>query len=170
MSPIAHGLLPLFFGHRWIPQAHRVPSLRLSGLIALSGVLPDILSPHFELEARHEALSHSLTALAAFTVLVFALCLRRASVAKFKVGALCVLAYGGHIYCDLITGGVGLYLPFDGRVVGGIYLPYWAWTATDFFLMGYIYFIHRWRPLRSRLKNTPAALSAQLTPPPPALP
>lgn len=153
MSPIAHALLPLLFGHRWIPQTDRVPSFRISGIIALSGVLPDLLSPHFELEARHAAFSHSMTAWAIFAVLVFGICLHRAALVKWKIGVICILAYGAHIYCDLITGGVGLYLPFNEKVVGNTYLPYWAWTVTDWLLMGYLYVIYRWLPLRRRLKT-----------------
>lgn len=155
MSPVTHALLPLFFGHRWIPQNNRIPSFKISGLIALSGLLPDILSPHLSLEARYASLPHSLTGLACFAALVAVICVTKIGAAHKKIGALCIAAYAAHIFCDLIAGGVPLFRPFSRIIVGQNYIPYWTWDAADLVLIVYVYLTYRWLPLRRRLKTIP---------------
>lgn len=151
MSPITHALLPLFIGHRWLPRAGEIPSWRQCAIVGMAGVLPDALSPHLSLAARHASHSHSLPAFFAFMggALVISRFVRRPESAR--VAMLACFAYGAHIACDAITGGVGLFLPFSNAVVGDNYLPYWSWDALDLALLFYVYMVFRWLPLRRRL-------------------
>lgn len=151
MTPISHALLPVVLGARWIPKTGGIPSLRLSGLVAFGGTLPDLLSPHLELEARYYSLSHSLWAWIAFAFVAAgaSFCFRR--IPK-PIWALCIAAYGLHLACDAITGGVALFNPFSRTIHGGGLLPLWTWGASDALLLFYCYFTYRWLPLRRRLK------------------
>ena len=169
MSPVTHALLPLWFGHRWIPKREKdgIPSFKISGILALSGLLPDLLSPHISLDARHASPPHSLTGLACFATLVAVVCATRIGSAHKKIGALCVAAYAAHIACDLIAGGVPLFRPFSRVIVGQNYIPYWMWDAADLVLIVYVYLTYRWLPLRRRLRkvNPLSRLTAPASPP-----
>ncbi|HEY8933421.1 MAG TPA: metal-dependent hydrolase [Rariglobus sp.] len=150
MTPVSHALLPVFLGQRWIPKKERVPAPGFVALVALSGALPDILSPHLSLDARYEASSHSLWALLGFILVVVMLAWRLPRIFTPTISILCVTAYAGHIACDAITGGVAFFFPFGG-VQGGNYLPYWLWITSDGLLLIYLYLVYRWRPLRRKI-------------------
>ena len=159
MTPVSHALLPVFLGRRWISRPGAAPTPRLALLVAACGVLPDLLNPHLSLTARHAALSHSLSAWLIFTVLIGALAWRLSRVFTWRISLLCVLAYGGHLLCDGITGGVSLFLPFSTTLHGGNYLPYWMWTACDGALVLYLYLVYRWLPLRRKIRAHASAAS-----------
>jgi membrane-bound metal-dependent hydrolase YbcI (DUF457 family) len=154
MTPVSHALLPVFLGQRWIPENRGAPSIRLVSLIALCGALPDILSPHLYLDDRHTAYSHSILAFLVFASIV----ILAAKINKLKLSTriyyLCILAYGGHIFCDAITGGVALYYPFSLDVTGKNYLPYWLWITIDGALVLYLYLVYRWIPLRRKMHRS----------------
>ena len=153
MTPISHALIPVCLGSRWIPKGKDAPTWRVFLLVALSGVLPDLLNPHLYLDSRHGAWSHSLAAWAVFCLVAGAVCAIRRGRGYAPVAALCGFAYGAHIACDAITGGVGLFLPFSDRVWGWHMLPFWAWTASDVGFTLCAYFIYRWVPLRRGLRK-----------------
>lgn len=153
MTPVSHALLPVFFGRRWIPRNDGVPSLRITAVVALCGALPDVLSPHLSLDARHAAASHTLWAWTLFSGLIFVLHKTMPPAFPRPVAVLCSLAYMGHILCDLITGGVALLYPFSTSVQGKNHLPYWLWIACDGSLILYVYLAYRWLPLRKRIRE-----------------
>lgn len=70
------------------------------------------------------------------------------------IAVLCIGAYGTHIFCDLITGGVPLFSPLVLGVYGGPYLPFWSWIVLDGALLVYVYLVYRWLPLRRRIIPT----------------
>lgn len=152
MTPISHALIPVCLGSRWIPEKPGAPTWRIFLAVAASGMMPDLINPHLRLEARHEVWSHSLAAWGGFALVVWAVFLIRFRGRGFGgVAALCVLAYGAHLGCDAITGGIGLMQPFRPTVVGRHMLPFWAWTVSDVgFTLG-AYFLYRWVPLRRRV-------------------
>jgi membrane-bound metal-dependent hydrolase YbcI (DUF457 family) len=152
MTPVSHALLPVFLGQRWIPHKDKVPSLRVVMLVAVCGVLPDILSPHLSLDDRHVALSHTLWAFLTFSVLVGLLNRRWPTAFTPSISLLCIAAYGGHLACDAITGGIALFYPLIRTVQGKNYLPYWLWITCDGLLILYVYFVYRWLPLRRNFK------------------
>jgi Ca2+/Na+ antiporter len=150
MTPVSHALLPVFFGQKLISVRDGIPAFREVSIVAFCGALPDILSPHLSLESRYTALSHSVYALGIFIALIgiasiFSPLLRRLSI-------LCILAYAGHIACDMISGGVALFYPQRIHVYGDAYIPHWLWITSDGLLLLYIYLVYRWLPLRRRLK------------------
>lgn len=154
MTPVTHALLPLMLGRRWLPdRVDGAPSRIASGCVAFSGVLPDALSPHVGLAARHAALSHSLAAWAIFTVLLaLAAALSPWLRRRRAVLCLCSGAYLAHLFCDLISGGVPLLAPFDPAIRGEAWVPFPSWFVFDGVLLFYVYVVHRWLPLRRRLR------------------
>ena len=153
MTPVSHALLPVFFGRKLISHVNGVPIFREVAIVALCGALPDILSPHLSLEDRYTAYSHTVYAAAIFTALIgilsiFSPLLRRLSI-------LCILAYSGHIACDMISGGVALFYPYRIQVYGDAYMPYWLWITSDGLLILYLYLVYRWLPLRKKIRKRP---------------
>lgn len=159
MTPVSHALLPVFFGRRWIPHRDQIPSARVVGLVAFCGALPDLLSPHLSLEARHTAFSHTVWAFVVCSVLVAVLAWSLPKVFSLPISFLCIAAYGGHILCDAITGGVSLFYPLSTEVQGKNYLPYWLWITSDGLLVLYLYLVYRWLPLRRKLRKRQALTS-----------
>ncbi len=153
MTPVSHALLPVFFGRRWIPKTGKTPSPRFVSLVALCGALPDILSPHLYLDSRYTALSHTLWAFLLFVPFIGALAWLFPRIFILPISLLCIAAYGGHIACDAITGGVSLFYPYSHTVQGKNYLPYWLWITSDGLLVLYIYLVYRWLPLRRRFRE-----------------
>lgn len=164
MTPVSHALLPVLLGRRWIPKKHSVPCPRVSAAVALCGALPDILSPHLSLDARYTALSHTVWAWLIFGALILILHGIVPKIAAPSLAALCICAYGGHIFCDLITGGVSLLYPLNSTVQGENYLPYWLWITCDGILILYLYVVYRWLPLRKRIRERSNAASATMSP------
>lgn len=160
MTPVSHALLPVFLGQRWIPHHNRVPAIKAVLIVAFCGVLPDLLSPHLSLDARHTALSHTVWAFLAFSLVVGLLAWRWPTVFSRPMTVLCVVAYGGHLLCDAITGRVALFHPFWPAIQGKNVLPYWLWIACDGSLLLYLYLVYRWLPLRRKIKarNHPSPL------------
>jgi hypothetical protein len=70
-----------------------------------------------------------------------------------RVLVLCGAAYLAHIFCDLITGGVPLLAPIDPRIRGDAWLPFRSWFVFDGVLLAHAYLVHRWFPLRRRLRR-----------------
>jgi len=123
MTPVTHALLPLLLGPRFLPRrADGAPSWAASGAVAFAGVLPDLLSPHLGLEARHAAFSHSLVAWALFVLLLAAVSLHPRLRAHRVLLAICAGAYLAHLLCDLVTGGVPLLAPFEPAIWGEAWL------------------------------------------------
>lgn len=152
MTPVTHALLPLFLGRRWLPKrSDGAPSRGASGAVALAGVLPDVINPHLDLEARDDAFSHSLFAWMLFAG-ILALAARHPRLAPHRrILALCGAAYAIHIACDLITGGVPLFSPVESLVWGDAWLPFRSWFVFDGALLAYAYLVYRWLPLRRRI-------------------
>jgi len=112
-----------------------------------------MLSPHLSLDARYTALSHTAWAWILFSALIIILRGIMPKIAPPSLAVLCICAYGGHILCDLITGGVSLFYPLNSAVQGGNYLPYWLWITCDGILILYLYLVYRWLPLRKQIRE-----------------
>lgn len=153
MTPVSHALLPVFFGQRWITHVDRVPAWREVATIAFCGVLPDVVSPHLGLDSRHASLSHTLWAFGAFALLLLGLTRMSKSRLSPRVAAMGAVAYGAHLACDAISGGIPWLLPVDSEILGDNYLPHWLWIVSDGALLFYVYLVYRWLPLRRRLRR-----------------
>lgn len=111
-----------------------------------------MLSPHLSLDARHSALSHTVWAFLVFSLVIGVLKWRRPKLFTPAIAALCIAAYGFHLFCDAITGGIALFYPLTKDVQGKALLPFWLWIASDGLLLIYFYLVYRWLPLRRKLK------------------
>lgn len=161
MSPITHAILPLLIARSRISKRpDGAPSWRVSALVALSGVLPDLLSPHLGLEERHAAFSHSLPAWSLFSFALVAAGLHPALRRHRGVAAICAGAYLLHLGCDFITGGVPLFSPFIPGAQGDAWLPFWSWFVLDGLMLAYAYGIYRWLPLRRKIIRASASAFA----------
>jgi hypothetical protein len=152
MSPITHALLPVLVMRKAIPSLAGRPSLRVAALVALAGVLPDVLSPHLTLDERHLAFSHSGAGVLSFLVLVALISRLRPAFFGAGPAGMVAVAYGLHIVCDMISGGVALAHPASNEIYGGAWIPLWAWFVSDALLLGYAYVEFRWLPLRRRIR------------------
>ena len=162
MTPVSHALLPVFFGRKIISHTNGIPAVREVIIIALCGALPDILSPHLSLEARYTALSHTVYAAAIFSALILSVSIFSPLICRLS--GLCILAYTGHIACDMISGGVELFYPSSFHIYGDSYMPHWLWITSDGLLILYLYLVYRWLPLRKKMKKMPSqALQTTIT-------
>ncbi len=131
MTPITHALLPAVLSSpllpRWRPRDYYVAA----GIVALSGLLPDILTPHISLAARFASWSHSIFAFAGFMVLVLVLALSAPEGLPWRLALLASFAYLSHLFLDGIAGGVpGLY-PLSHAVFGMRLIRFHSWLYFD---------------------------------------
>lgn len=98
-------------------------------LVGISGLLPDIMTPHISLQSRYTSWSHTLWFFLGFLVLCLA-------VAKWlpsdhrAAAHCCWFAVLLHLLCDMISGGIDLVQPF-GSPVGDYYFPVRYWLHLD---------------------------------------
>lgn len=152
MSPITHAILPVLVMRKWFPQVSGRPVVRAAVTVALAGVLPDLLSPHLTLEARHLSLSHSAAGFLLFLVAVAGIGRMRPEILDTRLAAMCAAAYGLHLIVDMFSGGVALAHPASYEIYGGTILSMWVWVLSDAVLLSYVYVEFRWLPLRRRIR------------------
>jgi len=103
-------------------------------LLALAGVLPDFLWPHFSMHQRLTSWTHTIWFLAVLFPAVFFFSKWRFGKDALKFTVIFWMAAVLHIFMDGISGGVPLYYPF-GNVVGKRYISHGAWLKWDIVLM-----------------------------------
>jgi membrane-bound metal-dependent hydrolase YbcI (DUF457 family) len=155
MTLVTHALLPLAVGRPWLRRRDGSPLLKEIGLVALCGILPDVLSPHIYLEARYASLSHTLWAWFVFTALV--LLVGRVWKARIcpRIQILCIAAYAMHLACDMISGGIPLFYPLSRTIHGGHFISYIVWYVSDVLLFLHAWLVWRVLP-RLRKRTAPA--------------
>jgi membrane-bound metal-dependent hydrolase YbcI (DUF457 family) len=98
-------------------------------LIGLSGGLSDILSPHTDFNARYNSLTHSIWFLLAALLIAFALAWK---FQRFRTLIYsCLFAIFFHLFCDMISGGLGLFVPLSSRIFGSNYILTRYWVPFD---------------------------------------
>jgi hypothetical protein len=129
--------------------------LREISVVGLFGALPDLLNPHLSLEARLSSWSHGLPFVGILTGLLLLGCIPKASPLTIIRAAYLLFAYGLHLFCDAISGGIAWLYPFSGKVIGAAYIkPGLLWFAADFFLVIAAYVLLRLLPdLAPRWQN-----------------
>jgi len=149
MNTITHALIPvicvrLIARHpKWLGRWRLVQ-------VGLAGALPDLLNPHFSLEARMTSWSHGLPFwFAVSTILVVGSIIGRGRLSL--QGAICMsMAYLLHIACDAISGGIDFLYPFGSWIWGYYWVdPLW-WIPLDIILILLAYLLFRILPV---LKN-----------------
>lgn len=119
MNTVTHALAPVVICHLAFGRGKWVGKYGLIA-IGLAGALPDILSPHFSLEARMASWSHGLPAWLGFSVIIFTLAALRRNLVSYPLAAALSAAYLFHLICDAISGGINnLYLAGDVRFIEG---------------------------------------------------
>jgi hypothetical protein len=112
-------------------------------LIGICGGLPDILSPHLNLEARYNSFSHSLGFVLVITILSVILSRK---IPKHKILIyFCYFATVLHLIGDMMANGINLFGPFGRMVVGSSLIPSQYWISLDatgilFLFVSFIYY------------------------------
>lgn len=146
MTPITHALLPAVLSSPFLPRSTRRQYYVGAACIAVAGLLPDILTPHFSLAARYASWSHSVVPGVGFAILLFWVSLAMRTAFPFRLALLASFAYLSHLFLDGISGGVpGLY-PFSPEIFGRrlIHFHYWLYFDAAFLLLSLVVF--RWLP------------------------
>jgi len=103
-------------------------------LLALGGVLPDFLWPHFNMHQRLTSWTHTFWFLVIFFPVVYVLSkwLIKKNVLKFTI--IFWMAALLHIFADAISGGVSFFYPF-GKVMGSYVISHHSWITYDIILI-----------------------------------
>jgi hypothetical protein len=153
MTLVTHALLPLAVGRPWLRRRDGSPLFKDVVIVAFCGILPDLLSPHIYLEARYESLSHTLWAWLAFTAMVLVVGRVWGRHVSPRVRILCIAAYGLHLACDMISGGIALFYPQSPTVHGGHFISYLMWYVSDVLLFLYAWLDWRVLPRLRKCKS-----------------
>ncbi len=138
----------------------RVAYRHLAGqwlLIAVFGVLPDVLFPHISLSERYSAFSHVwpfTTAVVAGAIVISAI----GSIVKRRYQTLplwCGFAYVLHVGMDIISGGLDFLK--TGNVIGDYYITPELWPLADLLLIALFILLNR--RIRARFGLNPSVLA-----------
>ncbi len=149
MNTITHALLPVLgvYLYRKL-KSHEALSLKTYMMIALAGATPDLLNPHFTLEARLSSWSHSVFGLLGFSLVVLILSKWKSTKLDFNCGWILISAYVLHLFCDAIAGGIAFFYPANSLVIGDYYVSAVWWIPMDVAFFLWVYFIWRYPRLR----------------------
>lgn len=111
--------------------------------VGLAGALPDILNPHFSLSARYSSWSHSLPALLTLSLVLFIVYKFGRVGMDMRLFAWMTGAYGFHLICDIISGGIAWLNPFSKMIVGVRLVPFIFWIPLDMVCVLAVYFLYR---------------------------
>jgi membrane-bound metal-dependent hydrolase YbcI (DUF457 family) len=160
MDTVTHALLPVIIcATAWRDKRPEWFAGRKQWFyLALAGALPDLLTPHLSIDARWSSWSHGLPFWLALSVVLLMVCSRW----QLAVGA--SLAYGLHLFCDGISGGVNLLYPFRTWIWGDYWVPPLYWIPLDIVCVLTCYWFFRLRPLwihRNNLRKKMTAVHAE---------
>ncbi len=124
---------------------------------AIVGALPDLLNPHISLESRLSSWSHGLPFFALFTALLYLGMIPKRSPITWRWATFWSFAYGAHLFCDAISGGIAWKYPFGNEVWGDQWIPPGIlWFASDFFFLIGNYILLRIVPMiQSNVRSAP---------------
>jgi hypothetical protein len=128
MFVFTHALLPVVLGAPLLPRTSRRGFQIATAVVALSGAMPDLLTPHLSLAARYASWSHSVFAWAAFSTLLL---LAGRRWLPLRVCGLAALAYGLHLAGDAVAGGIAWAYPISHDVIARRWIPYRFWLPLD---------------------------------------
>ncbi len=114
--------------------------------IGLGGILPDVLSLHVSLAARHASPVHSLWFPVGIAGILLVAMVAPAWRARWRTACLFLFGVAAHLFEDLISGGIPLWGPGHG-IVGAYYVaPVW-WVPLDaamLLIAWFVFFRIRW--------------------------
>ena len=148
MTTVTHALAPII-----LVKLFRLKNDTLSKYdylwIAISGGLADVINPHIYLKDRLTSWSHGLPFWVVFSLLllILSVCLKKTF--RFQVAIFCSFAYLLHLFCDGISGGINLFYPVQNYFWGMTLVPFKYWIPLDVLNLVLVYYLFRWRRLRS---------------------
>lgn len=109
-------------------------------LVGFYGLLPDILTPHLSLEARHASWSHSLLFLFLLGVVTAAIASRLHGKQRWRIAAVCWVSTALHLAADAISGGISWFHPWSKAVLGSYLIrpEHWMWFDAGFVLLTWL--------------------------------
>lgn len=103
--------------------------------IALAGVLPDFLWPHFSMHQRLNSWTHTLWFLLLLLPIVILISRRTLKNDYVKFSLIFWMAAFLHLFMDTLSGGIKFFLPF-GDIIGGYYIPHPTWKIWEIVFIG----------------------------------
>ena len=132
MSPITHTLLPALLASPFLVRSRARDYYGSAAVVALVGLLPDLVNPHISLAARFASWSHNLFAFAGFlAILLVMLLLKSPKALSIRLVLLMSLAYASHLFLDGISGGVACLYPTSRHVFGVRLIRWENWLLVD---------------------------------------
>ena len=137
MNTVTHALIPAIAAGIFA-RAYREPEKRSSPFsprdilaIGLFGAAPDLINPHLYLAERYTSWSHSIFSWLGLTVILCLLHIKWSQWLTWHKIAWFSGAYGIHLICDAISGGLAWLYPWKTSVIGEYYVaPIW-WIPLD---------------------------------------
>jgi hypothetical protein len=102
--------------------------LKIYSIIGLSGILPDILDPHIDLDARMKSWSHTVWFLVGFSIIL--VISSKAVNIKLKYIIWVLFGVFAHDIFDAISGGISPLYPYQ-FVIGDYYIKSDYWITID---------------------------------------
>lgn len=133
MNIVTHALVPALLATPFLPKTSRAEFFRGAGIVALGGLLPDLVHPHLSLAARYASWSHSVFALGGFAAVLLIARLVWPRHVRGAVLLFAWLGFGLHMFADAVSGGIALYQPLSPDVVKPAtrWIPYRWWWWSD---------------------------------------
>ena len=137
MNTITHALLPVvaISIYQRVRKSKSLLSKWQYSLITLAGAAPDLLTPHFSIERRHESWSHTLITWISLSVLLCIIVVISKKNLTARVAFLMSMAYLFHLVCDALSGGIPWLLPISNDILGTYYISPLLWIPMDIVLI-----------------------------------
>lgn len=152
MDTLTHALLPVLVTRLALPRATWAVGGKMAA-IGIAGAAPDLINPHFSLEARMTSWSHGLPFWCALTVVLLMVSLWKKTLLPWQLGGALSLAYLLHMACDAISGGINWGYPVRDLPWGKYWVnPIW-WIPLDIACVIAWYLVFRYLPWLRRVRE-----------------
>ena len=152
MNTITHALVPVIMVHVCLPRSKRFGRWSLVA-IGFAGALPDLLTPHFTLEARMMSWSHGLPFWSALTCGLLVVSFLSSQRLPLVLCSSLSAAYLFHLFCDAISGGINWMYPMRNFIWGDYWIGPMLWIPLDVIFILLCYYIFRLRSLLKTRRN-----------------
>ncbi len=159
MDTVTHALLPVIITAVAL-RDKRPDWLRGRGgwiVIGIAGALPDLLSPHLSIDSRLNSWSHGLPFWLLLSSLILLSSTLPRSLWNWRLALIAWLAYGLHLFCDGISGGINLLYPYRTLIWGDYWVPPIYWIPLDIVCVLTCYWMFRLKPLWQKRRKQKAA-------------
>ena len=163
MDTVTHALLPVIVTAVALRDSRPEWLCKRGGLIVIgiAGALPDLLSPHLSIDSRLTSWSHGLPFWFLLSSLLLLLCLVIRNRWNWRLALASSAAYGLHLFCDAISGGINLLHPYRTLIWGDYWVPPMYWIPLDIVCVLTCYWMFRLKPLWQKRRKQKAAAHPQ---------